>query len=117
MDPPPGDWAAGESPTNEDPRVSPLDRKVGLGSQSQLPNWDTFLADRARLLQQGPFFLELFAGKAGLTEAVHLTGVPVLPPVDIVQSELVPTPQDLVDHAFWKQLLEILALGVVFFLH
>ncbi|CAL1156872.1 unnamed protein product [Cladocopium goreaui] len=69
LDPPPGDWAAAASPTNDDPAVAPPDR------------------------------------------------VPVLPPVDIVPSPLVTTPRDLVDYVVWRQLLEILALGIVFFLH
>ena len=30
---------------------------------------------------------------------------------------MVPTPRDLVDCHFWQQLLQILALGIVFFLH
>ena len=41
----------------------------------------------------------------------------MLPPVDIVPSPLVTTPRDLVDYVVWRQLLEILALGIVFFLH
>ena len=87
-----------------------------LGSQRLWPDWDSILHDRS-LLKDGPFFLELFARLAGLTEAVHLAGVPVLPPVDIVPSPLVTTPRDLVDYVVWRQLLEILAVGVVFFLH
>ena len=116
LDPPPGDWAAAASPTNDDPAVAPPDRKAVLGSQRFWPDWDSILHDRS-FLKDGPFFLELFAGLAGLTEAVYLAGVPVLPPVDIVPSPLVTTPRDLVDYVVWRQILEILALGVVFFLH
>jgi hypothetical protein len=116
LDPPPGDRAAAASPTNDDPAVAPPDRKAVLGSQRFWPDWDSILHDRS-FLKDGPFFLELFAGLAGLTEAVYLAGVPVLPPVDIVPSPLVTTPRDLVDYVVWRQILEILALGVVFFLH
>jgi hypothetical protein len=41
--------------------------------------------------------LELFAGKAGISEAVLLQGVPILPPVDIVISHMVTAPVDIVD--------------------
>ena len=85
LDPPPGDWAAAASPTSDDPAVAPPDRRAVLGSQRLWPDWDSILHDRS-LLKDGPFFLELFARLAGLTEAVHLAGVPVLPPVDIIAS-------------------------------
>lgn len=95
----------------------PLVRKVELGAQTAIPHWSQVLNDRHWLFSAGPFFLELFAGKAGITEAVFLAGVPVLPPVDIVESDLVQTPVDLVDATFWQSLVDILLLGVVFFLH
>ena len=69
LDPPPGNWAAATSPTNDDQVASSFDQKAQLGSQQQLPDWDTILRDRHSLLGSGPFFLELFAGRAGLTEA------------------------------------------------
>ena len=115
--PPPGDWTGATSSTNDDRSKPPADRKAVLGSQSQWPDWDFVLQNLATFAQSGPFFLEPFAGKAGLTEAVHLTGVPVLPPVDIEPSALISTPRDLVDYVFWRQLLDLLALGIVFFLH
>jgi hypothetical protein len=90
---------------------------VELGAQTAIPQWSQVLNDRHWLFSAGPFFLELFAGKAGITEAVFLAGVPVLPPVDIVASDLVRTPVDLVDAIFWQSLVDILVLGVVFFLH
>jgi hypothetical protein len=73
---------------------------VELGAQAAIPQWSQVLNDRHWLFSAGPFFLELFAGKAGITEAVFLAGVPVLPPVDIVASDLVRTPVDLVDAIF-----------------
>ena len=62
--------------------------------------------------------LELFAGKAGITsEAVALQGVPTLPPVDIEPSQLVTSPQDIIDFSFWTQLIAVLVRRLVFFLH
>ena len=44
-------------------------------------------------------------------------GVPVLPPVDVVPSARVTTPRDLLDALFWQKILEVITLGLVFFLH
>ena len=78
------------------------DDRPSWGAQTRLldhhqpwPTWDSVPSSLADLQVRGPFFLELFAGKAGITEAVHLLGVPVLPPVDIALSDLVPTPSDV----------------------
>ena len=65
----------------------------------------------------GPYFLELFAGTAGLSEAAQLRGVPILPPVDIVRSPMVPEAVDVVDVLTWNTVLQVLTLGLVFFLH
>lgn len=105
------------SAANDAGQCAPDLPKAALGSQSELPRWDDVLADLSVTARQGPYFLELFAGEAGLTEAVHLQGVPVLPPVDIVRSELVTEPRDLVDVVFWHQILQLISLGLVFFLH
>ena len=112
-------WTGEPASTNDAPESvqPPLVRKVELGAQTAIPHWSQVLNDRHWLFSAGPFFLELFAGKAGITEAVFLAGVPVLPPVDIVASDLVRTPVDLVDATFWQRLVDILVLGVVFFLH
>ena len=112
-------WTGEPASTNDapEPVQPPLGRKVELGAQTAIPHWSQVLNDRHWLFSAGPFFLELFAGKAGITEAVFLAGVPVLPPVDIVASDLVRTPVDLVDATFWQSLVDILVLGVVFFLH
>ena len=100
------------------------DDQPSWGAQTRLldhhqpwPTWDSVPSSLADLQVRGPFFLELFAGKAGITEAVHLLGVPVLPPVDIELSDLVPTPSDVVDVAVWAHIMAIIAAGLVFFLH
>ena len=117
MGPPPGSWADLPQGSHDDLRSSVSDRNRSLGGQSKWPEWDAVLLNLPEALKQAPFFLELFAGTAGLTEAVFLQGVPVLPPVDVVQSRLVAQPQDVVDLDFWVLLMDIIALGVVFFLH
>ena len=88
-----------------------------LGAQHQWPDWQSVFTAVPQVVKEGPYFLELFAGQAGLTEAVFLQGVPVLPPVEITPSALVTTPQDIVDVDFWILLMDIIALGIVFFLH
>ena len=85
--------------------------------QLAIPQWDEVEADLQALKAQAPFFLELFAGEAGITEAVHLQGISVLPPVDITPGKLVQQPKDIVDLQFWKLVLDILAMGIVLFLH
>ena len=115
LGPPPGQW--GNSSREHCENVAQQDLSRSLGIQSHWPDWDAVLADVPATVRSGPYFLELFAGKAGLTEAVFLQGVPVMPPVELVPSKLVTTPQDVVDVDFWALLMDLLALGIVFFLH
>ena len=49
-------------------------------------------------------FLEVFAGTAGITEAVKSQGCVVLPPIDIDTSEAVETATDIVDTKKWKNI-------------
>ena len=112
--PPPGHW--GPSQRERCENVAQQDLSRSLGKQSHWPDWDAVPLD-ATAARSGPYFLELFAGKAGLTEAVFMQGVPVLPPVEIMPSSLVATPQDVIDADFWALLMHIVALGIVFFLH
>ena len=93
------------------------DRTALLGGQLHWPDWDQVLSDRTVLGRSGPFFLELFAGEAGISDAVFAAGVPVLPPVDVVPSARVTIPRDLLDALFWQKILEVITLGLVFFLH
>ena len=79
--------------------------------QMAIPQWDEVEADLQALKAQAPFFLELFAGEAGITEAVHLQGISVLPPVDITPGKLVQQPKDILDLQFWKLVLDILAMA------
>ena len=47
----------------------------------------------------GPFFLEIFAGEAGLSKAVSALGTPILPPIEIEIKGLVNQSVDLFDPA------------------
>ena len=82
--------------------------RKATSTPSALNSWSDDV-DPAALQPEGPFFLELFAGKAGISEAVLLQGVPILPPVDIVV--------DIVDWNFWNKILAVITAGLVFFLH
>lgn len=104
------------SATNDD-QPSVVAQKRLLDHHQPWPTWDSLSSSLADLQARRPFFLELFAGKAGITEAVHLLRAPVLPPVDIELSDLVPTPRDVVDATVWAHIMAIIAAGLVFFLH
>ena len=79
--------------------------------------WSALVSGRQALPTSGSFFLEIFAGKAGITDAVRLLGVQVLPPVDIVCSQHVLEPVDVLDVNTWDCILRVLRSGVVFFIH
>ena len=116
---PPGNWDV-ESPLcsgTNDEQLPQLAQTRSLGQQQSWPQWPSNSARSSHLTAQGPFFLELFAGKAGISEAVHLLGVPILPPVDIESSPLVDSPRDILDASFWAHVMMLIAAGLVFFLH
>ena len=79
--------------------------------------WSTILKHGIRFSPAAKFFLEIFAGQGGVTEAVQLQGVPVLPPIDIVISGIITESLDIVDEQVWSCIMEVIAQGCVFFLH
>ena len=96
----------------------------GAAAQAPSPQvsrpWHTWAEVTTRVDQLrtfAPFFLEIFAGTARLTQHVCLLGLPVLPPVDIEISEWVPVAQDILDATFWDQLLIFAHAGVLFLVH
>ena len=115
--PPPGDWIGEASGTNDAHASQEAGQTVPSLKQTAISQWDEVEADLQALKAHAPFFLELFAGEAGITEAVHLQGISVLPPVDITPGKLVQQPKDILDLQFWKLVLDILAMGIVLFLH
>ena len=73
--------------------------------------------DPRLVAQQGPFFLEVFAGTACLTQAARASGLPCLPPIDISVSQLVPVASDVLDADFWEFIIKVAQLGGIFFTH
>ena len=64
------------------------------------------------------FFLEIFAGKAGLTRAVlDSTQWYVLPPVEVTLSELVVEPANVFDPGLWMKIRNWVRAGAVSYLH
>ena len=99
---------ANESSGSHDPN---LKAQAMPDRWSQLPN----CPDDMR--SHGPFFLEIFAGKAGITEAVALQGTPVLPPIDIEVSAMVVEPFDVVDLDRWQKVVSYATARLIFFAH
>ena len=103
--------------TNDGQSAQQSDQTVAGTATCTPSSWAQLFEHLDSSTPRGPYFLELFAGKAGITEAVALQGVPTLPPVDIEPSQLVTSPQDIIDVAFWTQLIAVLVRRLVFFLH
>eukprot|EP00435_Cladocopium_sp_Y103_P001200 s935_g1.t1 len=111
----PGQWAPQVNGIYDDlPDSSLADRKQAPDEPFSMPCWSHLCLDFSMLRSRGPFFLELFAGKAGITEAVQLMGVPVLPPVDVVLSALVHEAVDVLDLKFWDAIMAVIAARLVF---
>ena len=67
---------------------------------------------------RGPFFLEIFAGEAGLTQQLRALGVPTLPPIEIEVKGNVLQAADIEDPellAFVTQLIRVGAVRLVHF--
>ena len=118
MDPPPGHWLPDPAEPSDGPQTkSRSDRRGEAALAVSAFQWSPPHFRPEVLPESGPFFLELFAGKAGISDAVRLAGVQALPPVDIVLSESVPVSVDVVDLTMWHRIMFVLKLGIVLFLH
>ena len=73
--------------------------------------------DPVEVARQGPFFLEIFAGEGGITRHLRALHVPVLPPVDVVQSGEVAQARDVLDAQFWDRILALARAGAIMFVH
>lgn len=118
--PPPGDWLGTDLRCpNEESSGSPP--TFPLTSTAAAPvrwkSWSEVPLDPVQVAQHGPFFLEIFSGTARLTQQVALLGVPVLPPIDIEISEMVPQPADLLDLGLWDRVMALAHIGAIFFVH
>ena len=103
MEAPPGQWSCPATVCYDGLSASaPSGRKTADSEPFTVPGWSQLTEDFTILRSHGPFFLEFFAGQAGITEAVQLMGVPALPPVDVVVSDLVSEAADVLDLAVWE---------------
>ena len=84
------------------------------------PPWDRWSLvprDPDLLLSLGPWCLEIFSGKAGVTRALKQKGLRVLPPIDITVEGEVREPVDILDADLFDFVLLLVQIGAVDFLH
>eukprot|EP00913_Durusdinium_trenchii_P008689 g8162.t1 len=81
-------------------------------SRSRSVPWDPLV-----VRSYGPWFLEVFSGTARLSTYVASLGIPVLPPVDIELSEMVPQAVDVLDLEIWDRIMQLAHVGAIFFVH
>jgi hypothetical protein len=65
----------------------------------------------------GPVFVEVFAGEAGLSQAVSARGMQILPPIEIVINNFVKEKVDILDPAVFQHLQFLIQEGIVIFIH
>ena len=67
----------------------------------------------------GPVFVEVFAGEAGLSQAVSARGMQILPPIEIVINNFVKEKVDILDPAVFQHLQFLIqeGIGIVIFIH
>ena len=63
------------------------------------------------------FFLEIFAGEAGLTQAIHARGRKFLPPIEILPNNFVLDAVDILDQQVVLHIKKLIAAGSLFFIH
>ena len=115
LDPSP-DKSMGSTPivTNDEPAEA---QKVKVGERPTWLSWKDVPRDPRLVAREGPWFLEVFSGTARLTAILRSMGIPCLPPIDIMVSELVTEPADVVDATFWDFIMQLILLGAIFFMH
>ena len=65
----------------------------------------------------GPVFVEVFAGEAGLTQAVSARGLPTLPPIEIVVNNFVTEKVDILDPLVFQHLALLIEEKLISFIH
>ena len=65
----------------------------------------------------GPVFVEVFAGEAGLSQAVSARGMQILPPIEIVINNFVKEKVDILDPAVFQHLQFLIQEGILIFIH
>lgn len=64
-----------------------------------------------------PVFLEIFAGEAGLSQAIQARGLPILPPVEIVLNNFVKEQVDILDPAVQRHLKMLISERLITYIH
>ena len=63
------------------------------------------------------FFVEIFAGEAGLTQAIIARGIKTLPPIEILGNDFVADEVDILDPKVFQHLCKLIRAGCIFFIH
>ena len=63
------------------------------------------------------FFVEIFAGEAGLTQAIIARGIKTLPPIEILGNDFVVEEVDILDPKVFQHLRKLIRAGCIFFIH
>ena len=63
------------------------------------------------------FSLEIFAGEAGLTQAIHARGKKFLPPIEILPNNFVLDAVDILDQQVVLHIKKLIEAGSLFFIH
>eukprot|EP00435_Cladocopium_sp_Y103_P024835 s708_g6.t1 len=64
-----------------------------------------------------PVFVEVFAGEAGLSQAISARGMQVLPPIEILTNNFVTEPVDILDPLVYRLLQLLIKENLVAFIH
>ena len=67
-------------------------------------------------IPSGSFFLEIFAGEAGLSQAISARGIPTLPPIEIEAGDFVQQSVDVLDPAVQAHLRLVIEAKVIFYI-
>ena len=63
------------------------------------------------------FFVEVFPGEAGLTQAIIARGIKTLPPIEILANNFVVEEVDILDPKVFQHLCKLIQAGCIFFIH
>jgi hypothetical protein len=67
-------------------------------------------------IPSGSFLLEIFAGEAGLSQAISARGIPTLPPIEIEAGDFVQQSVDVLDPAVQAHLRLVIEAKVIFYI-
>ena len=65
----------------------------------------------------GPAFLEVFAGAAGLSQAISARGLQILPPIEINTNQFVHISVDILEPQVQQHVIKLIRAKVIAFIH